>query len=541
MAHGDVLSGWLARVRGWLRRPAAPQWLDLSEGEGDQGYGKDALKALVARKRRNELVRNREFESLRQLRHRSPASSEAGPGETHLSFFQNSLLPRHDERELTLRKIDEIEAQMSRQWWQAAPADAVAEPVNIEGDGQQAPTTQPALIQTPAQGDSGPVTITSEFAPTQMTDSEVEIELPDQSRARSPRAGAGAMEAQAVMQTDIELDEAALRFASGDAAGAAMGLHHALLMPDNDDGQRGRQRLRALLDVYRMTSEREKFDHARAEFSSRWGSDMQDAWPEPGGVQGSGSPGVAEEVGAHRVWVCPPSLTAEFVRGLVSIRNGDVLDWGALGVIPEEVLHDLDSLMARWCETPLLLHWRGGESLSRVLRRMTVTDDQRGNPKAWELRLKVLRILGAHDEFDLVALEYCLKFNLPVPLWRPALCVCESREEVRHAMRAQKVTVAHQAGESEHVCELGGDLLGDVSTMLAQLDAGCGSGQRCLVVSCARLGRIDLAAAGSLLNWLQGRQAMASRVELRDVSVITAAFFRVLDVDERAHIVVRGD
>ena len=520
---------------GRLSRPAVPQWLDLSEGEGDQGYGKDALKAIVARKRRNDLVRNHEFEYLRQLRQRSPASSEAGPGETHLSFFQNSLLPRHDERELTLRKIDEIEAQMSRQWWQAAPTDATAKPADDQGESRLAPTTQPA--ETQGQGDGGPVTVTSEFAPTQMTDLELDIDLPGQTQPRSLRVGPGMLEAQAVTESDLDLEDAALRFASGDAAGAAAGLLAALRAPDDgEDARRGRQRLLALLDVYRMSGERESFERIGVEFSDRWGAITVPWEAESAGKQNTGQAGVADGAKALRVWRCPASLTAESVRELASIPHAEVvLDWGGLTMLSPEAWPGLERLVAHWCETPMLLRWGGSKNLSHVLRRLTVPNDRRIDPKVWALRLKVLCILGAHDEFDLVALEYCVTFNLPVPLWKPALCVCESLG----ATQVASVVAGGKPDGSEPTCELDGDLLGDVSARLEQLDAGREGGQR-LTVSCASLGRVDLAAAGSLLNWLQARQAQASPVELRDVNAITAAFFRVLGIDEHARIVVRG-
>ena len=109
-------SGFLSKIVKFVRHPAT-SWADLDQaGEGrDVGQSQQALKEMIERKRRNDFVRKREFDMLRKLRTQVPAVSGSYGGRP--SFFQSSYSSKPDDRAGTLKKIDEIEAQISMQWW----------------------------------------------------------------------------------------------------------------------------------------------------------------------------------------------------------------------------------------------------------------------------------------------------------------------------------------------------------------------------------------------------------------------------------------
>src|SRR3954464_15590893 len=125
MANKDdsAPGGLLSRVVRFVRNPAS----GFNENEvGDAGhessYSKQMLKEMIERKRRNDFVRKREFDMLRKMR-RSEVMAGQDPA-ARPSFFQSSLPSKPDDRATTLKKIDEIEAQMSMQWWKNKNGDA---------------------------------------------------------------------------------------------------------------------------------------------------------------------------------------------------------------------------------------------------------------------------------------------------------------------------------------------------------------------------------------------------------------------------------
>ena len=107
-------TGLLSKVIGFVRGKD-----DASPGESTLSPdSRQELRDLVARKRRNLAVRHQEFAQLRQLR-QAGVTAENLPSPVSSQLSSQAL--GHEQGALkstqTLRKIDVIEAQMSRQWW----------------------------------------------------------------------------------------------------------------------------------------------------------------------------------------------------------------------------------------------------------------------------------------------------------------------------------------------------------------------------------------------------------------------------------------
>lgn len=74
---------------------------------------------LIGVTKRTRSIRKREFDKLRILRlHQTTAG-----GERRQQFFHTSMHTQVEDRASTLKKIDEIEAQMSMQWWKTDRLD----------------------------------------------------------------------------------------------------------------------------------------------------------------------------------------------------------------------------------------------------------------------------------------------------------------------------------------------------------------------------------------------------------------------------------
>jgi ABC-type transporter Mla MlaB component len=103
----------------------------------------------------------------------------------------------------------------------------------------------------------------------------------------------------------------------------------------------------------------------------------------------------------------------------------------------------------------------------------------------------------------------------------------------------------HTAGSSSHISnvstvELAGQILGDATEALAMLENKL-MGADVMIISCARLIRIDFSAAGSLLNWVSSRQVEGHQVQFVQVHRLVAAFFNVIGISEHARVLARTD
>jgi len=597
MATKDNNSGLLSKVARFVRNPTK-DWgeLDNQEPEADSGYSKQALKEMIERKRQNDFVRRREFDQLRKLRRNEPTVSSDQGGRP--SFFQSSLASNPDDRAMTLKKIDEIEAQMSKQWWKGKQEEAAVAASNFPMSANVPLTQQDGFASSSQTSDR-----TSSFAPTQASELEPSSgsswqraeDVPTQMGAtaavaaqigpgapraavkpagRSGRSGFGASgfstsNLSAVEMgdnlADPDLEEAAIRFANGDDKGAEGGLldalHGANVSPESADVWAG-----ALFDLYRATGQQASFDRVAIEYAELFGRSAP-AWfsiPEQLGLKETGTaprPVLAPSMLASSAWECPAELNLEAVmdlRGrLLHARSPWQLNWTRLQSISPDALELLANMFAEWCATPVTLNFGGAEALELTLRACTPSGDKSVDLLWWSLRLDALRIMRMQDEFELAALEYCVTFEVSPPSWQDPLCGFV-REEVSAA--AERSDLADMEGaESAQwdtgmgqaltapmgldampatVVELTGEVLGDAADALDKLQAGLHGADR-LVISCARLIRVDFSAAGSILNWVAVRQAEGCQVQFREVHRLVAAFFSVIGINEHARVVLR--
>jgi ABC-type transporter Mla MlaB component len=151
MSQDDIKSGLLSKLVRFVRNPGS-SWSEdeAAQAEKDDLVNKQLLKEMMERKRRNDFVRKREFDMLRAIRKREAEEGRGKePDAGRPSFFQSSMLSP-DDRASTLKKIDEIEAQMSMQWWKKEPG-AAGSTVNPAAMNRSAEPPAPPLIRPAPQ------------------------------------------------------------------------------------------------------------------------------------------------------------------------------------------------------------------------------------------------------------------------------------------------------------------------------------------------------------------------------------------------------
>lgn len=590
MAKDDSSLGLLAKAAKFFAHPIK-NWaeLDAKEPEPESAYSKETLKGMIERKRQNDFVRKREFDHLRKIRRREPSINSTRTDRP--SFFQSSLPTNPEERSMTLRKIDEIEAQMSNQWWRGKAAEGDvnggggAEVAKAASAASGLPSSGPlsSTLLSNTQGHASESKLSSEAVtlPRQSQATELVPPVTGQSDLVEITSGYGAIGAigagfstmrlfpveLADSLADPDLEEAAIRFANGDDAGAEEVLLTALQGQDLQS-ERVEAWMAALFDLYRATGQQSRFESVALDFADRLGRSAPDWFSTPDLIRrrmavSPSSPGIALPAASEPIWSAPAQLTTSALTQLQqAFEQGSppwLLDWRALEAIDPSIQGELNELFSNWCATQVSLVFQGAESLDRALRALTPAGDTRVNPLAWQARMNALRVLNRQDDFDLVALEYCVTFEVSPPSWQKALCACtleglnsvyghraddlaiEAKSHADDASPAPLLTDGQDlfAEEAAQV-DLSGELAGDAAQALAQLDAGKAIGATRLVVSCEHLVRVDFSAAGSLLNWVTTQQASGCDIQFRNVNRIVAAFFNVIGINEIARVVPRS-
>jgi ABC-type transporter Mla MlaB component len=631
----DENAGLLSKVVKFVKNPTT-SWsdLDLQEPDRESGYSKQMLKEMIERKRRNDFVRKREFDMLRKLR-RSEVMAGHDPG-ARPSFFQSSMPSKPDDRATTLKKIDEIEAQMSMQWWKTKHGDAASAagnsssfpvsshmpPDSVRGGlpsrqprpGPYDPTEPQPLAPTPVAKEAPPDDLMPMLMPELGLPSQPVSQPPAPPMAEPPGQGesvgpgsrwprtpaasprplmsplnaltpaadsTGAstgFSASKLFAIDVEefahdpeLEEAAIRFANGDNSGAEAGLLE-VLAPSAPRADHDETWL-TLFDLYRATGQQERFETAALDFANRLGRSAPQWFSMPEVVKRMQSaPGASapEHTGnqplAH--WTAPSSIgtqtLAAMTAALAKAQPPWRLNWTKINAIEEAAVEGLTRVFTQWASEPVQLRFIGGDSLERVLKTATPSGDRSVKPAWWKLRMEVLRVMHRPDEFELVALDYCVTYEVSPPSWDSARCEFKPLQPdgsyvaghtiVGEAFRDSLTSglnnlgygdtnvapVTQQQAAQIASIELAGEIIGDAVELLDLLESKL-LGADIVVISCARLIRIDFSAAGSLLNWVSTRQAEGRQVQFVEVNRLVAAFFNVIGISEHARVIARND
>ncbi|MBK7000884.1 MAG: STAS domain-containing protein [Rhodoferax sp.] len=591
--------GLLSRVVKYFREPGSGQTGDQEDTQQQSTQqtrsGETEMRALterIGRKRQDDLIRRREFDHLRMLGKQpwAVSGSAAVPADrpSRPQTFQHSSGFGVTDAASTIRKIDAIEAHMVNAWGKNKLA-AVAPTAPAAAS----PKTQPAVLTSPkAKGQEQstaefatvtrkPVSFTSAASPAAPTgvkpDDDLDLDFTHLA-AVSATPGTSALppsvtEENQASPLESGLQNAAIYFAEGDTASAEAVLLDLLQGDAVTPGDADLLTF-ALLDLYRATGQQDGFDVVAMDYAERFSRSPAEWFSLPERIQHAAADAVAaapppapKETSDHieaqkqdASWVCP-SLLDEAALTALKMRfpgtNAEwFVDWEPLSLITSQLVTALSDLINFWSANPVQLHWSGVEKLLYAMALHTPADDSTADPQWWLMRMEVLCILGQQEEFESLALDYCVVYEVSPPSWKQVKCQfnqnarAKSRKTGAPGIAQESAADAHQDTELVPLpdaqdssvqyanCALVGDILGDAAEALAKLaEASRASSQ--VLVSCALLLRIDFSAAGALLNWAATCESEGCYVHFVQVPRLVAIFFQMLGLDRHAKISVR--
>ncbi|MDT0137486.1 STAS domain-containing protein [Acidovorax sp. PRC11] len=606
MSKEESSRGLLSKVVRFVRNPTV-NWneLDSIDEDRESQYSKQVLKEMIERKRRNDFVRRREFDQLRKLRQREALHGQQSEDPAARASFFHTSITSPDDRAVTLKKIDEIEAQMSQQWWKgkqssgatspgtlappppaapgAAEADADIDAVHARAFAPTAPASLPAHLAqagvqplfsgesiAPPAADFGAATEPLPYPGAAASGASFPVSPPLLTERAEPQyAPAPAAQPEPFVH-EPDLEEAAILFANGDHAGAEAALLDVLRQHEGDGPERQAEFWMALFDLYRAIGEHERFESLAIDFAARFGRSAP-LWfsvPELLGLQvaapsaplpASASAGAAAPA-REFVWNAPSVLAPQSVAALqASVARAAASPWTfvwtRLMSIEEPALPALAQLFGRWADGTDAIVFKDVDALSSLLEARTPSGDRGVAPDWWRLRMAALRLMGRPDEFELVALDYCVTYEVSPPSWAASRCSYSDDGGTAGGSAAPSGAAGFEADafssgfgepssrpsgleEAAPAAMLSGHIEGDATPMLEPLEAHMRAGVP-FAIGCDRLARVDFAAAGSVLNWTAAHQDQGHVVQFTQMPRLVAVFFNVIGINEHALIVPR--
>jgi hypothetical protein len=595
---------FLRKVARFVAHPTT-DWTDLNTIQRESteaDAAKSELKAMIERKRRNDFVRKREFDMLRKIRREGLTGERLASleGLSHLDDSEVRSVDSGSRADMGVKaKIDAIEQQMVGDTARPAGRQEAARrssavmrstaPAPLS-DSRFGATTAPQIMRSaPVPADLFHPThpqplpqeelglellsgdhISTTSAPATLTPATpAAAPIKQKVSAMSPlhQLGSDNEHAYAVEVTELahdpDLDEAVIAFANADFDQCERMLTH--LISSNGGRAQHADTWFALFDLYRAVGQQPKFEALAVEYAQRFGWSAPQWFSMPKLVAEAAAAAAGERqrhstkpsaTNGHASntigWVAPALVDEDSVTELRSqllqLPLPWVLDWRATRSIDAQACTALAQLLHDWAQEPIEMRWIGGEGFFNLLADEAPTGTKDADPAIWLLRLEALRLANQPVEFDQIAIDYCLTYEVSPPSWTPAKCTLRlsSGSGLTVAPITQIAEVSTSFLESQtdddshHIAhvELSGQLVGDISELLRSLDGQMGAASM-VHVSCARLIRMDFIAAGDLLNWVLAKRGENRAIKFVDAHRLVALFCGAMGISEHARVTVR--
>lgn len=318
-------------------------------------------------------------------------------------------------------------------------------------------------------------------------------------------------------------EEAAVLYANANAREAEAMLEAAVSDPAISAGE-GLWMM--LLDLYRLTGKRERFETRVLDYATRF-ERSPPPWQD-----------LSSAVEKRKTEIVPlinlgTSLTGaadtQFEQiALIGVRSGAMrIDCRRVKSVDDTGCEMLLRMVRLFALERVKLFLLNAGPLAELLAGQIESGRAEGQAR-WLTLLEALQHLGDEERFETLALEYALTFEESPPAWE------DKAAPVPVAIAAAK----GQDKASDSVTALEGELTSGNSGSIRNLAAQASDTQS-IEVECGRLRRLDFVSAGMLFNVLATLQTQGKVVCLRNVNAMVAALLRVMGIDQVATVTLR--
>jgi ABC-type transporter Mla MlaB component len=347
--------------------------------------------------------------------------------------------------------------------------------------------------------------------------------------AEAKPAGPVPIEYPAEPKLPMALEQAALQFANGQAEAAVKALKAAILA--NNPGEAGAQAWLMLFDLYQVQGNHEAHEALSLEFvvkfersAPAWRDEPREAAKDMSMQRGLGS-----------YFALTGSLSAASKEEIDKLRKGaekgDLLriEFSKLKEVDEEgaqmLLDTLKALAKAKRELVLSSH----KTLLNLLALKTEVGNKENPQVYWMLLLALYQVLGLGAEFDDVALNFAITYELSPP----------SFEEPAKAAKAEVESAASQATESDDgAIVLTGELTGGDEDELAKFARRIATLED-VTIDMGRVKRVDSVAANVMLTSITELAAAGRPVQIRFANELIKALFQVVGITRYASMIRR--
>ncbi len=421
---------------------------------------------------------------------------------------------------LTSQKIDQIESEIMATWETATVAPAAGSTSAQARGSAAAPAAAPRAVPAAPQQ-----------PPTPKPESAAKT-APGSRSQKGSSVGTTGLIGRTIDANAIDiygstlpeiLEEAAILYANGHPQEASVVLRQAL----EDQSTEAVRALgwMMLLDLLQATGDKAAFEEMALAYASRFEASAP-GWEDEQAATQAGSPGDA----ATSAFALPPHLD-DAVAGVCSritramSRPGEVvIDCGSVRSVEiagaKHVLAVIERCIASRQPAVIVQPEVLGEAALAAIEAGRRDD----SPACWMLALLATRLRSERQQFEDLAIDYCVTYEVSPPSWEPP------PESIRTERRARARTNAEPAYDPRSSAfVLSGEVAGTMESELQAL-RNYASARGDVVIDCRNLRRIDFAASGAMLNAVVGLTGAGKKVLFVEPNHLVLALMMLMGI-----------
>jgi ABC-type transporter Mla MlaB component len=331
-----------------------------------------------------------------------------------------------------------------------------------------------------------------------------------------PSTGSGIEVEETSGAPQSPLDEAAILYASGQSD-MAENLLKDLLASGN------RRAWHMLFDLYAVQNREKEFEKLALDYAMRFETSPP-VWVKLAASGTPGKPQQSQTASLEMPGLLDKTATAALHAGIVAAPKNSVvrIDFSRIAMVDEKGADECAQILSAARKAKLKLQVSGVDQLIALLQDLNRATHSRA--VHWLLLLELYQTLGQQENFEDLAVDYAVHFEVSPPSWSD--------------VRAAEVVQAAPAEPLDDALRLSGEIIPGNEMALQQFGSYVASHDEVLV-DLSGVTRIDYGSVSQFIGVLMQGLGSGKTITLRGHNALIHELFRVMGIDQLAQLAPR--
>ncbi len=309
------------------------------------------------------------------------------------------------------------------------------------------------------------------------------------------------------------VDEAAILYASGHADSAERLLKDVLATGD-------RRAWHMLFDLYSIQNKEKEFEQLALDYAMRFETSPP-VWQKIGG-NGAPKAQQAQAASLELPGLLDKKATATLREGIADVDKKAAvrIDFSRIEMVDETGAEECTQVLNAARKAKRKLQVSGVDRFIALLQDLNRATHSRA--VHWLLLLELYQVLGQQEQFEDLAVDYAVHFEVSPPSWS--------------AVQAAEVIQAAPVEPKDDALQLSGEITPANDSALQQFGSYAATHSEVLV-DLTQVTRVDYGSVSQFISVLMQCLGSGKAITLRGHNALIHELFRVMGIDQLAHLV----